>query len=44
MIIQGVSLNGVTVVDLPIVSSGLQLYLDEVRLQVIQIQEQPGLI
>lgn len=28
MIIQGVSLNGVTVVDLPIVSSGLQLYLD----------------
>jgi hypothetical protein len=28
MIIQGVSLNGVTVVDLPIISSGLQLYLD----------------
>jgi hypothetical protein len=31
MIIQGVSLNGVTVVDLPIVSLGLQLYLDAGR-------------
>jgi hypothetical protein len=31
MILQGVSLNGVTVVDLPIVSSGLQLYLDAGR-------------